>query len=72
MKVIDIMTGEALESLPFDREQAAEILKVLIFYKDGQMPFSEINMIRSLMKFVESNSGVLVSEVIETIEQRSI
>lgn len=67
-KVIDIMTGEALEVLPFDKGQAENILAHLMTYKklpESAMSFGEHVIMRDLIKFIENNSGANVIEVLE-------
>lgn len=67
-KVIDIMTKQPLEELPFSKEAAAEVLEHLMKYKEMERPsmvMGEHIILRDLFKFIESNSGMTVMEVLE-------
>lgn len=64
--VIDIMTGEPLEVLPFDKEQAEQVLAYLLNYKidEAQVNFGERYMLNTIMKFIENNSSANSMEIL--------
>lgn len=71
-KVINIVTKQAETELPFNEEDAKEVMNYLMKYKSNtraSLSNCELNIMNSLIKLVENNSGV---DCLEALQETAV